>query len=471
MKFFFWLLTVIVAILAGIYFSGLNPDPIKLRLSRNYTTEIIPIHLLLVCIGAGAIAVLMLLGVREVRGIILNWRSTRRRKREEKVHGYYVDGALASLSRRTGEAISLLQKVLALEPNHTRALMSLGNIFRREKHYTEAIRLHRKARQLEEGNLEVLLTLARDLEEAKRFEEALQTLEEVLRVDGTNPTALYRIRDIHMRTEKWAAAHAVQEKLLKAGLPDRELRMEIQRMAGLKYEIGREYMERGEREHARRYFKDAIKLEKTFLPARVGFGETLIGEGKLREAAEMWEKSYLKTGNSIFLYRLENLYLEIGEPGEMIRIYQQALTRQSHDAQLKMALGKLYYRLEMVDDAFELLSTLDSVHDPTGDVSKIMASLYIRKGNTEAALMEVLGDSRPGLPLLNGIHWRSWLRGRPETIHRQRAPICLRPLRTRVCPHPSKSSSGSITLGSGSAQRGFSNAFQDPDQTGCAHHS
>jgi len=183
-------------------------------------------------------------------------------------------------------------------------------------------------------------------------------------------------------------------------------------MAGLKYEIGREYMEHGEREHARRYFKDAIKLEKTFLPARVGFGETLIGEGKLREAAEMWEKSYLKTGNSIFLYRLENLYLEIGEPGEMIRIYQQALTRQSHDAQLKMALGKLYYRLEMVDDAFELLSTLDSVHDPTGDVSKIMASLYIRKGNTEAALMEVLGDSRPGLPLLNcaacDYHTREW---------------------------------------------------------------
>src|SRR5437773_8509874 len=233
MKFFFWLLTVIVAILAGIYFSGLNPDPIKLRLSRNYTTDIIPIHLLLVCIGAGAIAVLLLLGVREVRGIILNWRSTRRRKREEKVHGYYVDGALASLSRRTGEAISLLQKVLALEPNHTRALMSLGNTFRKEKHYNEAIRLHRKARLLEEGNLEILFTLSKDLEEAKRFEEAIQSLEEVLKLDASNPTALYRLRDIYIRAGKWLESHAIQERLLKPGLPEREVRAETQIMAGM----------------------------------------------------------------------------------------------------------------------------------------------------------------------------------------------------------------------------------------------
>ncbi len=389
MRFFIWILTLIAAIIAAVQFSAMNPDPVTLKLSPQSSTQITPIYLVLACIAAGALAVVMLVGVREVRAHILNWRSTQRRKRQEKLQSYYTNGVLASLSRRTNEAISQLQKVLALDPNHTRALLSLGNVFRKEKHYSEAIRLHRKARLLEEGNMEIILSLARDLEDAKRFDEAIQALEDVLKLDGTNPTALYRIRDIHIRNEKWKEAHAVQERLLKAGLPEADVRAENQILTGLKYELARQYMERGDRDQARRHFKDAIKLDKGFLPARIGFGETLIREGKLRQAAESWEKSYVKTGNPIFLQRLEDLYLEMGEPGEMLRIYQQALARRNNDPSLKLALGKLYYRLEMIDDAFDLLSTLEDIQDPSGDLLHIMASLYIRKGDTETALMEL----------------------------------------------------------------------------------
>jgi lipopolysaccharide biosynthesis regulator YciM len=392
MKFFIWLLTLIGAIVSAVYFSDLNPDPITLHFTSHSSTKVSPITLVLTSVTIGALAVTLLVWVREIRALVLNWQGSRRRKRDEKVQGYYADGVLASVSRRTSEAISLLQKVLALEPNHVRALMSLGNIFRKEKHYNEAIRLHRMARQLDEGNVEILFSLARDLEEAKRTEETIQALEEVLKIDPNNPTALYRIRDIHVRNAKWLQAHAVQERLLKAGLPDRELKQETHIITGLKYEIGCMYMDRGDRDQARRYFKDAIKLDKAFLPARIGFVETLIREGKLRQAAESWEKSYTKTGNPLFLQRLEQLYLEMGEPGEMIRIYQDALSRTRMDPMLKMALGKLYYRLEMIDDAFELLSTLEPIDDPSGDIHKIMASLYIRKGNSEAALIEIHED-------------------------------------------------------------------------------
>ncbi len=389
MRFFLWVFTLIAAIVAAVHFSDLNPDPITIRLPfiKQSSVEVTPIYLVLFCIAGGALAVVMLVGVREMRAIILNWRSTQRRRREEKLQNYYTSGLLASLSRRTSEAVSQLQKVLALDPNHTRALLSLGNIFRREKHYNEAIRLHRKARSLEEGNLEILFSLARDLEDAKRYDEAIQALEDVLKLDSNNPTALYRIRDIHMRNGRWTAAHAVQERLLKAGLAEHEVRAETQILAGLKYEVGRHYMERGDLDHARRYFREAIKLDKGFLPARIAFGELLIREGKLKQTAESWEKSYVKTGNPIFLQRLEDLYLEMGEPGEMLRIYQGALDRNDQNPHLKLALGKLYHRLEMIDDAFDLLSTLEGLQDPTGALHKIMACLYIRKGDTESALM------------------------------------------------------------------------------------
>src|SRR3989440_2530502 len=176
MRFFLWVLTLIVAIVAAAYFSDLNPDPITLRLSKQTATDVTPVYLVLLCIAGGALTVVMLFGMREVRTLILNWRSTQRRKREEKLQTYYSSGLLALLSRRTSEAISQLQKVLALDPTHTRALLSLGNIFRRDKHYNEAIRLPLSARSLEEGNLEILFSLARDLEDAKRYDEAIQAL-------------------------------------------------------------------------------------------------------------------------------------------------------------------------------------------------------------------------------------------------------------------------------------------------------
>src|SRR5256885_9092911 len=174
-------------------------------------------------------------------------------------------------------------------------------------------------------------------------------------------------------------------------------------MTGMKYEVGRQCLERGDLDLARRYFREATKLDKGFLPARIGFGELLIREGKLKQAAESWEKSYGKTGNPLFLQRLEDLYLEMGEPGEMLRIYQVALSRNDQNPFLKLALGKLYYRLEMIDDAFDLLSTLEGLQDPTGALHKIMACLYIRKGDTESPLMILQGAlNRPqpvGAPL------------------------------------------------------------------------
>ena len=122
------------------------------------------------------------------------------------------------------------------------------------------------------------------------------------------------------------------------------------------YEVGRQLLERGHADKARRYFRGAIKKDRTFLPAYIGLGEILIREGKTKDAVEILKKVYAKTHNIIILHRLEELFLEQGEPSEIIRIYQEALQQDPHNAVLQFYLGKLYYRLEMVDEAFDILS-------------------------------------------------------------------------------------------------------------------
>ncbi len=385
-------LTVILVITASFvygYFQELNPGSVRIQVSPTVSFELSAAYLVLISMAAGAFVVAVLVGLRETKTLILNWRNTRLRRREEKVAALHREGTHAFLSKRTGEAIGLFEKVLALDPHRIDSLLWLGNIHRSQRNYTEAIRLHRSAQGVDGRNIEVLLELSKDLEGARRFEESLQILQDILKLDASNLTALLRQRDLMIRLEKWSDALEVQHRLIKANPSDHDQQLESRVLVGITYEVGRQFLERGHPEKARRYFRGAMKRDKNFLPAYIGLGEVLIHEGKSKQAGEILFKAYVKIKNIIILHRLEELYLDLGEPGEIIRVYQEAIQKDPKDPVLQFYLGKLYYRLEMVDEAFNLLSSLEGPQDYLEDYHKIMANLYLRKQQMDLVVEEL----------------------------------------------------------------------------------
>src|SRR3989442_3460090 len=111
MRFFLWVFTLIAAIVAAVYFSDLNPDPIMLRLSRQTSTEVTPLYLVLFCIAGGALAVVLLFRLREGRVLILHRRSTQPRQRQEQLPSHYNSRVLVSLVRPTSEAVFHVQQL------------------------------------------------------------------------------------------------------------------------------------------------------------------------------------------------------------------------------------------------------------------------------------------------------------------------------------------------------------------------
>ena len=77
----------------------------------------------------------------------------------------------------------------------------------------------------------------------------------------------------------------------------------------------------------------------------------------------------------LLLHRLEDLYLRQGEPGKAIELYKQAVTWRPQDISLKFFLGKLFYRLEMVDEAFDILSSVDWGDKEFPDVHKLLGNI------------------------------------------------------------------------------------------------
>ncbi|MGE3977772.1 MAG: tetratricopeptide repeat protein [Nitrospira sp.] len=389
----FKLLITIFIISAGVfiysYFRELNPGTVVVHTAPGAEFELSPVTLVLISMALGAVLATLVVGLQQTAHLILNWRSSRLIRRKEKVDTLHRDGTHAFMSKRTSEAITLLEKALAIDPNRVDSLLWLGNIYRSEQNYPEAIRLHQHAQRVDDRNIEVLLELGKDLEEAKRYEEALQTLQNILKIEPDNLTALIRKRNLNIRMERWSEALEIQHRLLKANLPTPEKQAEAALLVGCMYEVGRQLLERGHPDKARRYFRGAIKKDRSFLPAYIGMGEILLHEGKTKDAVEILKKVYSRTRSVIILHRLEELFLDQGEPSEIIRVYQEALQQDPHNPILQFYLGKLYYRLEMVDEAFDLLSTIEGPQDHLLDYHKIMANLYLRKQHFEEAIVEL----------------------------------------------------------------------------------
>ena len=398
MRFVIFLFLVLIAIIG--YFSQLNPNRVVFFLTPNKSIDLSLTALILFSISIGGLLVMIVVGVRQTRALYLNWTYRRREKKEASLEKFYKEGVNAFLAKRHKDAISLFQKVLDVNPNHVKTLIHLGKIHQFEKNLHEAIRLYRKARLADDQNMEVLLGLSKNLSMAHQSDEAIAILKEIIGIDDTNLTALVRLREIYIGLIRWEDAHFVQEKIVKLSPADEHRQKEQVMLLGIKFEKGMASLKQNQIESARQSFKSAIKINKGFLPCYIGLGEIYIKAERMESALTLFEKGYDMIKNIILLHHLETLCLEMGRPDRILHAYQKALAKDPNHIALKFYLGKLYYRLEMIDEAFDLLSEIEGQVEYFPDLHKILGNLYLRRGDSFMAAetfrkgLESQGSSR-----------------------------------------------------------------------------
>jgi tetratricopeptide (TPR) repeat protein len=369
------------------YLDWLNPGSIQVRLSTNHSYELSLIQFGLASFVIGGLVVLSMGGIREFRRLVRSWKEGRRLRAEQRVREWQTLAVNAEVSGKRKEAIGWFEKILSLDPNHRTALIRLGTLQRAQGAFQEALRLHRKAKSLGDRDMEAVLALVDDLDAIRRHDEAAIVLREALAHDKGNRAAVVRLRDLLIELHQWEEAHDLQERFLKEMAGDDEPQ-ERARLLGIKYEAGMQAMLQESLDGARRYFRSAIKLDRNFVPAYIGLGRLQIAEGRPDQAAELWRKAYWTTSSLVLLHRLEDLLLEIGDPAGIIDLYRQAMARDPGNPVLQFYLGKLYYRLEMIDEALELLASIDTSNTRFPDLHKVLGNLYLRRGDRPAAVEE-----------------------------------------------------------------------------------
>ncbi|MEW6067424.1 MAG: tetratricopeptide repeat protein [Nitrospirota bacterium] len=380
---------IILFLTALALFAVFNQGVTTITIPFGKAYELSTIALLLMSGVIGVFISSLIFVIRDTRRLLNNWQYQKKQKKEARIQELYSKAVNYLYAyHNPGEAKKLLEDVLSEEPEHINSLLQLGNISVSEGDYQKAREYYQKARNLSPQNIEGLFALESIMEKTGRWSDALRFIEEVLDIDSKNLSALYKKRDILERLDRWDDLIQVQRIILKNEPAEKDKTRERQNLIGYKYEYGRHGLENGELEKAQKAFRTVLRLDNNFEPAILGLVEVLLREGETEEAIEHLEKSYEQTSSAVILTRLEDLLINVGEPARLIGIYKHSLSKKPQDSLTKFLLGKLYYRLEMIDDAFEILTSIDTGSVIYPEVHYLLGDLYMKRNQISRAVHE-----------------------------------------------------------------------------------
>lgn len=382
--FFIIVFLVIVGMLAF-----LNKGEIELTVWKDVTYSVPVIALILISTASGILAMTILVAIRDARRYIDSWQLQREQKKEKKITESYAKGLDAFHAARYEEASELFGRVIEEEPSHFDALIRMGDIYLKTGEYAMAKESYIKAREIRPKNIEVILALERVAAAQRKWTESLKYLDQILDIDSENIKILGQKRKIFEDTGRWDELVEIQQKLLKCKLSEDQEKEENERLLGYKYESARHSLENRDIEKAIKTLKAILKADGHFTAAYATLADAFLTEGNAKEAATVLINGYEEVSSLVLLAKLEDLYISEGEPGTIIDFYQKAIQQDQKNTVLQFLLAKLYYRLEMIDYAYDTVNSIDAPAFDDQAYHTLLGCIYERRSQHEESVEEL----------------------------------------------------------------------------------
>lgn len=195
-------------------------------------------------------------------------------------------------------------------------------------------------------------------------------------------------------------------------------------LAEIHYELGRLEAELGRAAAAAAHFRSALRADRRFVPAALALGDAQEHLGDGREAVRTWERAAEVQPTLALLARLERVYRHEGRPRRMIALYRSAAERAPDDLALAVALGRVYFELEMLDEAADQFEKVEVRAPDMPIVHAFLAAVFERRGE----IREAFEEYRRALRLARGFDWPHACAacGAAALVWNDRCPRCSR---------------------------------------------
>jgi lipopolysaccharide biosynthesis regulator YciM len=266
------------------------------------------------------------------------------------------------------------------------ALRSLASLGRDARRYLGGL-VARPTPDVDDPQAAALMARAADARGRGQAGEAAALYRDVLQRHRGHVPALRALRDLATDGRQWAEALRVQQRLVDAaggGERDRE----VEWLAALHYERGRQELVEGRPAAAVAELRHAVRADRRFVPAAVALGDAHEAAGDAREAVRVWERAAETAPALPVLARLERAYRREGRPSRMIALYRAAVERAPDDLALAVALGRVYFELEMLDEAADQFERVEMRAPDLPVVHAFLGAVFERRGDTREAFEE-----------------------------------------------------------------------------------
>ncbi|MBK7972076.1 MAG: tetratricopeptide repeat protein [Deltaproteobacteria bacterium] len=395
------LIRIMVGLVVGVaafvylfFFAKWNPEVLghSVRLTLwNYEApfEVTVYPVLVLVVG-----VAMVFAVSYTVGYVPAWLArgkVGRGARKGQVAIDQLEEALDLVARKDpARARKALGHALGHPLTHTASHLALADLHLAAGQRATALELLEAERVANPASVRVSLAKAKVLEADGRPAEAASELRRALRESGPSVGVLEALRDLVEREGNWEEAYTTQQHLtrLLREAKNPTLEREAGRLTFLRYEVARRRIDDGKVDDAVTALRDILKRNPGFVPAAVTLGDALVAKGQEGDALKVWERAFRVEPQLVLLDRLESLCLKQGDPGRVVKIYQEALARDAKNLVLRFMYGKFCLKLEMVDEALEQFDQIESAGAHFLELSVLRGEALHRRKNLDAAVEE-----------------------------------------------------------------------------------
>ncbi|RMH16289.1 MAG: hypothetical protein D6696_18530 [Acidobacteria bacterium] len=393
-------LFAVVAVVAVAFLTSLNRElfltPFKISPEHG-----VPLFVaLLVVFLAGFLPTATILFIKSLERDLWQRRRRRRSRDAERLDGLYRRAVDLQADGQLERAAAVLEEVLTERPEDFSTLVRYGEVLRQLGRVDQALEVHRRASVLYPHDVALLYQLADDYAARGEPQVAHEIENRILRdFPGQGLGVMRRRRDQAVAAGEWDEAGRWQERiesLLKeagggaAGDGDVAL--------GLAYQRGVALLEKDRVEEAAAIFRRLLERAPDFVPGAIMLGEAELLQNDADAAVDVWRRGFLRTGNPIFLQRIEDHFIENEEPMRAIETLRGLIAGADDDRLLRFFLGRLYYRIEMHDEALKILDGLREAFDASPAYHYLLGRIHQRRDHPRRALASYLaGLERQGL--------------------------------------------------------------------------
>ncbi len=384
-KLFFFLFLLFFILYLGV--SHLNPENVRFYVGFGKSYEDSVAHFVAISFALGMLVAFVIGFFHDIRNSLVAWRGRRKDKRFDEYRDVIEKARAYDLRGDREKAVESMSRLVKRGPDMEEPYLVLADMYSSMKEYNKAIETLDFA-QVHLGRKEkVLLRTVKARLAAKNLQKVESGLKEIVSLNESNLEALGLLRDYYIDKREWDKALDVEKRLQKFIKTDDEKG----RLLGIRYEISRTLFDKKDvdsYETITTDLKEIINENKRFVPAYVLLADTYKCMQKTNDAARVYARGWAKTGHMVFLLKMEDLYIDRGDPGVILKIYRRILDVSPKNHLTSFLYARLCLRLEMIDEAIDTLNLLIGEGQEFRGLHRAMAEAYFHRGMMEKAIEE-----------------------------------------------------------------------------------